>query len=89
MKLRRSSLVALILYFFVVTTLVAEEFKIVVLGDSITKGVWFVVGRNDSGDGRELIDDRGGVTTGGRPMKSAVDVLAAMRGLPQPTSKSL
>jgi transcriptional regulator with XRE-family HTH domain len=49
----------------------------------ITKGLWFVLGRHESGDGSDVLAEHGMARAGGRPMKSAVDVLAAMRGLPE------
>lgn len=44
-----------------------------------TRGLWFVLGRHDTGDGADLLAEHGLELAGDRPMKSAVDVLAAFR----------
>lgn len=44
-----------------------------------TRGLWFVIGRFDTGDGSDLLSEHGLQLAGDRPMKSAVDVLAAFR----------
>lgn len=47
--------------------------------DTPTKGLWFVIGRHQAGDERDLLAEHGMSVAGERPVKSAVDVLAAMR----------
>jgi transcriptional regulator with XRE-family HTH domain/uncharacterized cupin superfamily protein len=47
--------------------------------DVPTRGLWFVIGRHDTGDGSDLLAEHGLELAGDRPMKSAVDVLAAFR----------
>jgi transcriptional regulator with XRE-family HTH domain/uncharacterized cupin superfamily protein len=49
--------------------------------DSITKGVWFVLGRHDPADTENLITEHGAVRAGERSVRSAVDVLSHMREL--------
>ncbi|MFB2580334.1 helix-turn-helix domain-containing protein [Herbiconiux sp. P15] len=50
--------------------------------DQETQGMWFVLGRHDSGDGSDLLAEHGMALAGERPRKSAVDVLSALRELP-------
>lgn len=50
--------------------------------DRPTTGLWFVLGRHESGDGTDMLAEHGVERAGSRAMKSAVDVLAVMRSLP-------
>jgi transcriptional regulator with XRE-family HTH domain len=47
--------------------------------DEVTQGLWFVIGRHEAEDGRDLLAEHGMSVAGERPVKSAVDVLAALR----------
>lgn len=47
--------------------------------DEVCQGLWFVIGRHEATDGRDLLAEHGMSVAGERPVKSAVDVLAALR----------
>jgi len=50
--------------------------------ETVTRGLWFVIGRHGAIESDELPDGHGLDVAGDRGMKSAVDVLATFRDLP-------